>query len=243
MQDQGAQGQEASGSAMWENRFKKLQDMWLTQAENKSTAKKSVGSEGLSMAEALAKINSLETELKEAKSGEALAKEELEKANKKHEEELAYNEKLLGGVNWQAKIERLEADLKESRTSEAHAQKELKDLTKRYDEKLLYKEKQLRIVTGNLTETQAKISTLELNLDKAKRSEAKIQRELELANENHKAAILERDNQIEDLQTGKDQSTPTIGEEIMATKKLRIKEENLKILTSEFQHCMEQIIR
>lgn len=241
MQGEGAQGHEAGGSGMWENNFKKLQDLWLTQAEHKS--RRSGGSQGLSRPEALAKINSLETELKKVKTSEAIAKQELEKANKRHTDEISYSEKLLGGVNWQAKIERLEADLKESKTSEAQAQKELKDLIKRHDEKLLYKDKQLRIVTGNLTETQAKISSLELSLDKAKRSETRSRRELELAHEIHKAAILDRDRQLEDLHASKNQSSATIDDEIMATKKLRIKEENFDVLTDEFRHCMDQIAK
>ena len=233
MQVEGAQGDDG-GSSNWENKFKKLQDLWLTP---KPSSKRS-GSEGLSLAEALAKIRQLEADLKESQLGEALAKQELENTLKKHEEEISYNEKFLGGLNWQAKIERLEADLKEVKAGEAQAQRQLEEATRRHDEKILFKDKQLRMVTGNLTDRQAKINSLEADLDKAKRREMKMQKELKLVKEEHIAELLERDKQLENFQANTEQPSG-IDEQSVATKK--IMEENLEVLTDEFKHCMQQV--
>ena len=235
MQVEGAQGDDG-GSSNWENKFKKLQDLWLTP---KPSSNRSC-SEGLSLAEALAKINQLEADLKETKLGEALAKQKLEHALKKHEDEISYNTKFLGGLNWQAKIERLEADLKDVKSGEAQAQRQLEEAIRRHDEKILFKDKQLRMVTANLTDSQAKINSLEADLDKAERREIKIQKELKLVKKEHIAELLYRDKQLEIFQANTGTEQPSgIDEQLVATKK--IMEENLEVLTDEFRHCMQQV--
>lgn len=144
--------EDKENTANWDEKFKKLQGMWLSQAKSPTKKKSSDNGTSVSLASALAKIESLESELKEARRGEEQARKELEDANKAHEEELLYNEKYLGGLNFKVKVDRLESELKEVKLSRDQVQSELEWMSKEHKVELSRKERQIEDLKGELIE-------------------------------------------------------------------------------------------